>query len=79
MTRYWFKTRLRLGIGVTAHTLEDARRMISERLAIDGFGEIIEIVANVDVRSLDQGHVIPNLGPCSNRGIWYPFIAGSVL
>ena len=38
-----------------------------------------QIVANVDVRSLDQGHVIPNMGPCSNRGIWYPFIAGSVL
>ena len=79
MTRYWFKTRLRLGIGVTPHTLEDARRMISERLTIGDFGEIIEIVTDVDVRSLDQGHVIPNMGPCSNRGIWYPFIAGSAL
>jgi hypothetical protein len=37
-----------------------------------GLPELVEIVADVDVRSLDQGHVIPNMNPPNWRGIWYP-------
>lgn len=27
---------------------------------------------DVDVRSLDQGHVVPNMMPPNCRGIWFP-------
>lgn len=30
------------------------------------------VVPDVDVRTLDEGHVIPNMGPPAIRGVWYP-------
>jgi len=27
---------------------------------------------DVDVRALDGGHVLPNMGDPSVRGVWYP-------
>jgi hypothetical protein len=32
----------------------------------------VEDDQDVDVQSLDQGHVIPNMHPPNWRGIWYP-------
>jgi len=29
-------------------------------------------IEDVDIRTLDQGHVIPNMLPPSWRGIWFP-------
>jgi hypothetical protein len=26
------------------------------------------------VRDLDQGHVIPNMGPPNLRGVWFPML-----
>jgi hypothetical protein len=34
--------------------------------------QIAEVVADVDVQSLDQGHVILNMHPPNWRDIWYP-------
>ncbi|MCW2926654.1 MAG: hypothetical protein JWM86_622, partial [Thermoleophilia bacterium] len=31
-----------------------------------------EVTEDVDVRDLDQGHVIPNMGVVVWRGVWYP-------
>ena len=33
---------------------------------------IASSIEDVDVRTLDQGHVIPNLLPPGRRGVWYP-------
>jgi len=33
---------------------------------------IASSVEDVDVRTLDQGHVIPNMLPPDRRGVWYP-------
>ncbi len=30
------------------------------------------VVDNVDIRSLDQNHVIPNMGVVVNHGVWFP-------
>jgi hypothetical protein len=70
LIRFWFTTE-RGGIGVTAYSLEDARNLIDadDYLRIQKVSEVIE---NVDVRTLDQGHVIPNMGPPNLRGIWFP-------
>jgi hypothetical protein len=77
--RYWI--RLKAGeagareaeFGVTAYTETDALEIL-RYLAFSpaGVPELVEIVADVDVRSLDQGYVIPNMNPPNWRGIWYP-------
>lgn len=73
LVRYWFKTKLGYGIGVTAYSRADAEFLIeSANLLIDQ--DVIEVIENIDIRTLDQGHVIPNMGPPNLRGIWFPMI-----
>ena len=81
--RYWIRwdedTRLDyrigsgFGCGVTAVVCEDAKRLV-QQIALNGDPPpaIAEIVADVDVRNLDPGHVRPNMGDPSVRGIWFP-------
>jgi hypothetical protein len=62
-----------LGFGVTAHSLEDAEAL----LAAAGYVaqrdyEPSLVVEDVDIRGLDQDHVVPNMGPPAIRGVWYP-------
>jgi hypothetical protein len=73
LTRYWFSTDGGLGFGVTAYSLEDAEAL----LAAAGYVAPRDyhpsaVVENIDIRTLDQNHVIPNMGPPSSRGVWYP-------
>lgn len=73
------------GLGVTAFTPDDAREILRQELprhrqdnlsvwrlwkleAID----TAQVVEDVDVRMLDQGHVIPNMGLVIDRGVWWP-------
>ena len=78
LRRYWI--RLQQGhaatsgeFGVPAYDEADALGII-RHLAFEGSAmpEVQEILADVDVRDLDQGHVIPNMTPPNWRGIWYP-------
>lgn len=71
LTRYWFRTKSGYGIGVTAYSLPDARALIAAQ-SVSTSGEIVDVVENVDVNTLDEGHVIPNMGPPNVRGIWFP-------
>jgi hypothetical protein len=76
LTRYWFKTKTGLGFGVTAFSLEDAKALVAERAReLQREYEILEIVENVDIRELDQGHVVPNMNPPNLRGVWFPMQA----
>ena len=79
--RYWLRFDdprretfgLGLGCGVTAFDLDDAV-MLLERQVFRGplpF-RISESTEDVDVRTLDQGHVLPNMLPPDRRGVWYP-------
>ena len=80
LVRYWFEfdlTEQAQGrvpwVGVTAWTLDDARLIISEGV----FGgqdlpQVTVLIENVDVSTLDGGHVLPNMGAPNERGIWYP-------
>lgn len=87
LTRYWFEFEpqpsaplpcgLGLGCGVTAFGLEDAKVLLRQcivRISDDGPPEIRRITEDVDVRTLDAGHVLPNMGICSERGVWFPNI-----
>ncbi|MCX5660698.1 MAG: hypothetical protein NTW19_13400 [Planctomycetota bacterium] len=59
--------------GVTAHDYADALAILQERVFKDcGLPEVVRVVANVDVRELDQNHVVPNMGVVVWRGVWHP-------
>src|SRR5262249_57474741 len=64
---------LGLGCGVTAFDLDDVIGLL-ERDVFKGpmpF-RIASSTEDMDVTTLDQGHVIPNMLPPDRRGVWYP-------
>ena len=74
LKRYWFEVENSLGFGVTAYSLEDAEHLLAEAIYSRRAQplRIVKIVEGVDIRDLDQGHVIPNMGPPNFRGVWFP-------
>jgi hypothetical protein len=77
--RYWVRfeeptASLALGMGVTAVDRSDAETVLraSVLFAHREFPPILEMEEDVDVRELDRGHVLPNMGDPSVRGVWYP-------
>ena len=61
------------GCGVTAYSLDDAVVIIKRDLFINAsMPEIREVVENVDLSTLDEKHVLPNIRPPADRGIWFP-------
>ncbi len=75
LRRYWFESSRNLGVGVTACSLYDAKIIFDSAIKRHNLDvEIIKIVEDVDVRNLDQGHVIPNMNPPNFRGVWFPML-----
>jgi len=73
LRRYWFATKQHLGFGVTAFSVDDARALVEDAARALGIDyEVLEIIEDVDIRSLDQGHVAPNMGLPNFRGVWFP-------
>ena len=80
LTRYWIvfersatPTPLNLGCGVTAYDRHDAEELVRERaFAGRPIPKIVQVLENVDVSTLDQRHVAPNLGDVTVRGVWFP-------
>lgn len=84
--RYWFtfeepshdpdvllRHGVRRGVGVTAWTYDDALTLVGTTVfAGDEIPPIRHCIEDVDVSTLDQGHVIPNMHPPLWRGIWFP-------
>jgi hypothetical protein len=80
--RYWFRwdgdphdlpAGATLGYGVSAVDRADAETLLSAALLSGGaLPDGSEVIEDVDVRTLDQGHVLPNMGDPSVRGVWYP-------
>ena len=70
---YWFPLKVGFGIGVTAYTKDEALTMAEncrkEWYPDQRLGEPIE---GISAKELDEGHVIPNMGPINLRGIWFP-------
>ena len=59
--------------GVTAFDEEDAMLLLrSEVFKNKPLPPIIDLVPNVDVSTLDSGHVLPNIGDVTRRGVWFP-------
>jgi hypothetical protein len=76
--RYWFTfdprrgpSRLRLGCGVTAANYDDALVLLKQ-LALEDANAIAGCIEDVDVSTLDERHILPNIGDVTRRGIWFP-------
>jgi ADP-ribose pyrophosphatase YjhB (NUDIX family) len=73
LRRFWFPIPGHLGIGVTAAT-QAAARELAERTRVACWPDappLGAVVEDVDVGTLDQGHVIPNMRPAVWPGVWY--------
>ncbi|PDT03440.1 hypothetical protein CO666_15450 [Rhizobium chutanense] len=83
LRRYWFKfspspqpSALNLGCGVTAGSAVDAERMICQMVfPVFGEREVAAVVEDIDIQSLDEHHVRPNMGNPAAVGVWFPRIA----
>ena len=83
LTRYWFEfykdkvtdlpAGLGLGCGVTAFNYLDAISILEDKVFR---GQVLPQIKvqkeNVDIRTLDAGHVIPNMQDPTLRGVWFP-------
>jgi hypothetical protein len=82
LTRYWIEfdwgnqapmAGTNVGCGVTAFDREDALGLIEKAVfANKAMPPIKNVIADVDIATLDEGHVIPNMGALSERGVWFP-------
>jgi hypothetical protein len=63
------------GCGVTASDMKDAKHLLRDRLFRQSPIPTIKVVIeNVDVSTLDEFHILPNIGVPVVRGVWYPKI-----
>jgi len=83
LIRYWFEFSFEhynelppgvaFGCGVTAYSQDDASFILSEKVFKEKrISPIKKIIENVDIRILDQHHVIPNMKTPIERGVWFP-------
>jgi hypothetical protein len=80
LIRYWVEVQLPEGqlqprhFGVTAYSLDDALSLLHASAAYTLPSPPVAVQAwpNIDVSTLDAGHVLPNMGPPNRRGVWFP-------
>ena len=80
LTRFWFEFdgSIISGYGVTAYSYDDAIRLLKEIIFRDRpMPDIKSVVENIDVSTLHEGKILPNIGAPSFRGVWYPAIMGN--
>ena len=73
--RYWFEFDEPFGgwYGVTAYNYEDAISLLNKwEFKGKTMPPLKKMIEDVNVESLDAGHVLPNMGVVAVRGIWYP-------
>jgi hypothetical protein len=73
LRRFWLPVPGHLGIGVTARSRAEADAMAASTANRLGWPFSVDgAVEDVDIRLLDQGHVIPNMAPPNLHGVWFP-------
>ena len=81
--RYWFsfdgtgeaalRGSLKLGCGVTAYNRDDALEILRRQVFDSGpIPKVTHMIEDVDVSTLDHGHVLPNMEVVVLRGVWFP-------
>ena len=79
LTAYWFEFEgwgIGSYAGVTAYSLDDAKYLLKKQF-FEGLlkietPQIKKVIENVQFKDLDQNHIVPNMGPITERGVWYP-------
>lgn len=85
LNRYWFKFAeggnpafLDLGCGITAYDEVDAREILRDEVfSLYGSRDVVEVIADVDIQTLEANHVRPNMGVPVWRGVWFPNLQSS--
>jgi hypothetical protein len=76
LRRYWLKFDCDfgspLGYGVTAWNEEDAIGLVQAAVFSGRNLPNFTVQVNVDVSTLDAGHIRPNMESPTWRGIWFP-------
>ena len=77
LTAFWITfpkdTNFPIGLGVTAHGIDDAYCLLEERgYEFHKTAKDVVIKENVKVGDLDYSHIVQNMGPIVVRGVWYP-------
>ena len=83
LKRYWFEfdcTEIKelppgitFGCGITAYDDQDAISILQQKVFKDKEIPALKIQQkDVDIRTLDQRHVIPNMKAPTDRGVWFP-------
>ena len=60
-----------LGCGVTAYDRHDALRLVTDALGSEP-PQPSSITEDIDVSTLDEKHVLPNMLAPNERGVWFP-------
>lgn len=83
MKRFWFEfdfdnvqdipSGIRMGCGITAFDYDDAIGILKEKV-FSGSKSLAfkKIIENIDINTLDAGHVLPNMKSPTQRGVWFP-------
>lgn len=85
LKRFWFEFDIKnafglppgigIGCGITAIDYADALEILNAKVfKYQGMPPIKKQIENVDIRDLDQGHVIPNMSVLTERGVWFPLV-----
>lgn len=80
LRRFWFNFKnippfcpLWLGCGVTGYDHSDALQLLARTVFAENPQlEVDTMIEDVDIRTLDAGHVLPNMGMPAVRGVWFP-------
>lgn len=73
LTTYRTYAGLSYGCGVTTYDYDDAVSLLHEKLlGADPTSSIAQVTEDVDVSTLDECHVLPNMGDPTTRGVWFP-------
>ncbi|WP_431050327.1 hypothetical protein [Roseateles sp. L2-2] len=80
LQRFWVVFRnppafspLGIGCGISAFDHHDALKLLEATVFKEhGALEIASIAEDVDVSTLNPLHVLPNMGSCLIRGLWFP-------
>ena len=75
--RYGSWAGLSAGCGVTAWTREDALFLLQRDLfRQQPMPPVVSVIEDIDPSTLDAGHILPNIGVVTWRGVWYPRLSG---
>ncbi len=83
LKRYWFDFKnlesnsmpigTQHGCGISAYSYADAINLINEIVFEDTcIPHIAYIIEDIDVSTLDNNHVLNNMGDVTKRGVWFP-------